>query len=144
MRQVNWAWKEGVRFAFAEKFLSQDDSFLTYDKSLSERFGTFFVKPLYKAIDYVARHISKPLAIFLFTILAAFCAMLVFYNIPAVLILGKIFPSKVIRCLLFIYVEVNLFGMGCRAMGRFNNKALIDLWKEGKLTPIFPGDKNRR
>ena len=39
------------------------------------------------------------------------------------------------------YVEINFFAIGCRAVGRFNNRALIDLWKEGKLIPIFPGDK---
>lgn len=140
MKQVNWAWKEGVQFAFAEKFLLENDFFLTYDKNFSEQFGIFLVKPLYGLIDYIARHVKKPLAIFVFTIVAALCAMLVFYNIPALLMLGKLFPSKAVRCLLFIYVEANLFGMGCRAMGRFNNKTLIDLWKKGKLIPIFPGD----
>lgn len=57
-------------------------------------------------------------------------------------ILGKLFPSKAVRFLFFIYIEVNFLGMGCRAIGRFNNQALTELWKDGKLAPVFPGDRN--
>jgi hypothetical protein len=142
--KMTWTWKEGFRFALAEKFLTQDDFFFTYTKNRAERFGTFCVKPLYRTVDYVSKHIQKPMAIFFFTTAAALCAILVFYNIPALTLLGRLFPSKFVRLLLFIYVEINLFSLGCLAVGRFNNKALVELWKEGKVIPIFPGDKQHR
>jgi len=137
--QVNWTWKEGVRFALAGELLSEEDAL--YKKSSAERFGAFFLRPLYKVVDYVSRHIKRPIAILLFTILAAFFAVVIFYKIPALIILGKVFPSKAVRFLFFIYVELIVFGMGCHAIGRFNNRDLIKLWKEGKLSPVFPGDK---
>jgi hypothetical protein len=92
----------------------------------------------------MSKHIRQPLAICLFTILATLFAALVFYNIPLFVILGKFFPSKMVRCLFFLYVELNFFAMGCRAFGRFNNKALIELWKKGRLLAIFPGDWKAR
>jgi hypothetical protein len=139
--KTSWTWKEGLKFALAENFLTQDESILTYTKNRAEYFGAFCVKPLYYTLDCVSKKIKKPMAIFLFTLLALFCVILIFYNIPALIFLGKLFPSKTVRFLLFIYVEISLFSLGCRAVGRFNNKALIQLWKEGKLIPIFPGDQ---
>jgi hypothetical protein len=135
--QVNWTWKESFRFALAGMLLSEED----YKKSSAERFGAFFLRAPYKVIDYVSRHIKKPFAILLFTILAALFAVVVFYKIPALIILGKVFPSRLVRFMFFVYVELIVFGMGCRAIGRFNNRDLIKLWKAGKLAAIFPGDK---
>ena len=136
---MSWTWREGFRFALAEGFLAPDAS--SYTESRAERFGAFWVRPLYFVVGYTSKNIKRPMAIFLFTLLAAFCAILVFYNIPAWTLLGKLFPSQTVRFLLFLYVEINLFSLGCRAVGRFNNKLLIRLWKEGKLIPIFPGDQ---
>jgi len=133
----HWTWKEGFRFALAGELLSEQD----YKKSSAERFGAFFLRPVYKGIDYMSRHIKKPFAILFFTILAALCAIVVFYKIPALIILGKVFPSRLVRFLFFVYIELIVFGMGCRAIGRFNNQDLIKLWKTGKLAAVFPGDE---
>lgn len=136
---VSWTWKEGFRFALAGELLSEESAI--YKKSSAERFGAFFLRPLYKAIDYVSRHIKRPFAILVFTILAALCAVVVFYKIPALMFLGKVFPSKVVRLFFFVYAEFTVLGMGCHAIGRFNNQDLIKLWKAGKLDAVFPGDK---
>lgn len=136
----NWSWKEGFKFAFAEVFLLDGGTTSAYKMNLGEKFGTKLLTPLYRMIDLVSKNIREPLAICLFTILAALIAALVFYNIPAFVILGKIFPSKLVRFLLFFYCELNLFGMGCRAFSRFNNKVLVDFWKKGRLEAVFPGD----
>src|ERR1700710_797489 len=101
--------------------------------SPAEKWGSFFLKPLYQLIGGIAKHIRRPTAIILVTLGAALFSAVVFYNIPAFLILGKIFPSKWLRCLLFIYVEMSLFAMGSRAFGRFSNAELITMWKNGKL-----------
>jgi hypothetical protein len=138
----NWSWKEGVRFALATELLSEEKVALSYKMSSAEKLGSWFLRPLYRMIDLVAKKIQQPLAICLFTIVTALFAALVFYNIPAFVILGKLFPSKVVRCLLFLYVELNLFAMGCRAFGRFNNETLVELWKKGRLVALFPGDRN--
>ena len=142
--KIAWTWKESFQFAFATAFLSQDHSLFIYSKSLTEQFGAFFITPLYKSIGYVSKHIQKPIAIVLFTIAAALFAILVFYNISTITILGKLFPPKLVRCLLFMYVELNIFAMGCCAFGRFSNKSLIEFWKQGKLIPIFLGDQKHR
>src|SRR5262249_46838942 len=103
--------------------------------------GSLYLTPLYKFIHWSSHYLRKPLAIILLTLLSSLCAIVVFYNIPAFIILGKIFPSKLLRALLFLYLETTLFSIGCRAFGRFNNKTLIALWKSNQLVPIFPGDK---
>lgn len=136
----NWSWKEGVRFALAGELLSEEGIASVYKMSATERLGSQILKPLYRMIDFASKHIRQPFAICLFTILASLFAALVFYNIPAFIILGKLFPSKIVRCLLFLYVELNFFAMGCRAFGRFNNKTLVELWKRGRLVAVFPGD----
>jgi hypothetical protein len=138
----NWSWKEGFRFALATELFSEEGIDSPYKMSLAERFGSWLLSPLYRMIDLVAKKIQQPLVISLFTILTALFAALVFYNIPAFVILGKLFPSKVVRCLLFLYVELNFFAMGCRTFGRFNNKILVELWKKGRLEALFPGDRN--
>lgn len=101
----SWSWKEGFRFAFAEALLLDGVSASAYKMSLVEKFGTQLLKPLYRAIDLVSKNIREPLAICLFTILAALIAALVFYNIPAFVILGKLFPSKLVRFLLFFLLR---------------------------------------
>lgn len=140
----DWSWKEGFRFALAEELISEEDPTSTYKMSAIEKFGSHILSPLFRTIDFISKHIRQPLAICLFTMLAAFFSLLVFYNIPAFVILGKLFPSKVVRCLVFFYVELNFFAMGCRALGRFNNKMLVELWKRGRLVAIFPGDCKTR
>ncbi len=135
-----WSWREGFFFAFAGKLLSEKDEAVSYEMSVSEKFGSQVLKPLYRIIEFVSKSIKQPLAICLFTVLAALIAALVFYNIPAIIILGKLIPVQLIRALLFIYMEVNIFAMGCRAFGRFNNKGLVALWKQGHLVAVFPGD----
>src|ERR1700733_1602530 len=114
----NWSWKEGFRFAFAGELLSEEGLTSTYRMSIGEKFGTQLIRPLYKMVDLVSKNIREPLAICFITIIAALIAALVFYNIPAFVILGKLFPSNLVRFLLFLYFELNLFGMGCRAFGR--------------------------
>ena len=135
-----WSWKEGFLFAFAGELLSEKGSLL-HQMSPAEKWGSLFLKPLYRLIDGIAKHIRRPTAIILVTLGAALFSAVVFYNIPAFVVLGKIFPSKLLRCVLFLYVETSLFAIGSRAFGRFNNKRLITLWKSGKLIAIFPGDK---
>lgn len=136
---MSWTWLEGLRFALAEEFLLEKG--LSYEMSLAEKWGSAFLRPLYRVIHYVSKHIRRPMAIVLFTMVAALSATIAFYNIPALVILGKIFPSQVFRFLFFLYVEVNLVAMGGCAFGRFNNNELVKLWKNGKLEAIFPGDK---
>jgi hypothetical protein len=137
----NWSWKEGFRFALAEQFIAKEGYTSTYKMSAVEKFGSQFLGPLYKIITLLSKHIRKPLAICLATMLAALFTALVFYNVPAFVILGKLFPSKIVRYVIFLYIELNIFAMGCRAFGRFNNKALIKLWKKGQLMAILPGDQ---
>jgi hypothetical protein len=138
--KVRWTWKEGFRFALAGEFRTKSNFGLDYKMSRAEKLGSLFLRPLYKSIDWVSNYIRKPFVIILITLLAALITILIFYNIPAFFILGKIFPPKLIRFLLFFYLELQLFGMGCLALGRFNNQVLIDLWKKDQLVPIFPGD----
>ena len=138
--RARWTWKEGFQLALAGQLRSKNNLDLSYRMSGTERVGSLLLKPLYKIIDWVSDYIQKPFIIVLITLIVALVAIFAFYNIPAFVFLGKIFPSKLIRSLLFFYIELHLFGMGCRAFGRFNNPALIDLWKNDQLTPIFPGD----
>ena len=137
----NWSWKEGFRFAFAGELISKEGVASTYKMSPTEKFGSQILKPIYRMIGLLSKHIKKPLTICLFTILAGLFIALVFYNIPVFVILGKLFPSKAVHCLVFLYIELNFFAVGCRAFGRFNNKALIELWKNGQLVAVLPGDR---
>src|SRR5262245_57692573 len=109
-----WSWKEGFRFALAGELLPEAGIPSTYKLSVAEKFGSRLLRPLYQMIALVSKYIRQPLAICLFTTLAALVTALVFYNIPAFVILGKLFPGKAIRFLLFLYVELNFFALGCR------------------------------
>jgi succinate-acetate transporter protein len=137
---VTWSWKEGLRFALAKELLAKKDAPI-YTMSSTEKFGSWIVRPLYEITAQISKYIRKPLAICLFTVLSALIATLIFYNIPTFMLFGKIFPSKTVRFVLFSYIEINFFALGCRAYGRFNNKELVKLWKAGSLISIFPGDK---
>ncbi|MFZ4773656.1 MAG: hypothetical protein ACOYK9_06690 [Chlamydiia bacterium] len=136
-----WALKEGVVFALAEKLISKDGGALPCELVFSERLGYKVLRPLYRVLRFVSKNIRIPLAICLFTMLAALITGIVFYEVPALLILGKLFPAQSIRFLLFMYVELNLLALGGVAFGRFHNKALIRLWKKGLLLPVMPGDR---
>lgn len=135
----NWSWKEGLRFAFAKEFLLEEGT-PTYKMNIQERIGTQLLRPLYRILELVSKNIRQPLAICFFTFLAALTAIIIFYNIPALVILGKLIPFNLVRFLLFLCVELNLFAIGCRAFGRFNNVTLVNLWKKGQLQAVFPGD----
>ncbi|MFA6915039.1 MAG: hypothetical protein WC222_01455 [Parachlamydiales bacterium] len=134
------SWREGIVFAFAGKLLSAEGYDNAYEKSFVEKFGSQILSPLHRIIELVSKNIKLPLAICLFTILAALIIGLAFYSIPVFVIFGKLFPGWLLRFFLFFYVELNLFAIGCRALGRFNNKTLIDLWKNGRLVAVMPGD----
>ena len=59
---------------------------------------------------------------------------------------SQVLPSREIGAMISILKpssanEANILAMGCCAFSRFNNSALVALWKEGKLVPVFPGDK---
>jgi hypothetical protein len=140
----HWSWKEGFQFVLGEELISKEELASTYKMNPTEKFGSQLLRPLFRTINLISKHIREPLAICLFTMLAALFSLLVFYNIPAFVILGNLFSFKAVRCLLFLYVELNLFAMGCRAFGRFNNKTLVELWKGGRLVAIFPGDNKAR
>ncbi len=137
--RTQWSWREGFRFALARELLSKEG--LSYKMSPAEQCGSLFLKPLYKTIAFTSKQIRRPLAIILFTAAVSLLTFVVFYNIPALVILGRIFPSKIVRFVFFLYAEANLLAMGTCAFGRFNNRALIALWKSGKLEALFPGDK---
>ena len=136
----NWSWKEGLIFAFARRLLPAREADLSYVISSGERLGSQILKPLYHLIEFVSKNIRMPLAICLFTLLAALTVGFAFYNIPAFTIFGKLFPARFVRFVFFIYGELNLFAMGCVAFGRFNNKHLVNLWKNGQLIAVMPGD----
>lgn len=137
---IKWAWKEGFQFAFASEFRPRDGGIFFYEMNIAERCGSLFLKPIYKTLKQISRYIRKPLAICAFTIFAAFLSLLVFYDFPVLVILGKMIPYQTVRYLLFLYIECTFFCLGCRALGRFNNKALVDCWKSNELTPIFLED----
>lgn len=136
----SWSWKEAIAFAFAGKFLSVTGVKNAYEMSFGEKLGSQILKPLYRMMELISKNIKLPLAICLFTILAACILGFVFYSIPAFFFFGKVFPTWLIRLSLFFYVELNLLAMGCRAFGRFNNRILVDLWKNGQLIALLPGD----
>ncbi len=136
----SWSWKEGFFFVFAGKLISAEGIDKAYEISFGEKLGTQILKPLYRMIEFISKNIRLPLAISLFTMLTALILSLVFYNIPALVIFGKLFPGWLVRFVLFFYVELNLFAIGCRAFGRFNNKLLVGLWKNGQLVAVMPGD----
>lgn len=134
---THWSWEEGLKFGLAREFLSNEENLVAYQMSPAEKFGALVLKFPYRIIDLVSRHIRKPLAICLFTLLSVLLSTLVFYNILTFALLEKIFLSYVLRFLFFLYVELVIFALGCRAFGRFNNKVLIVLWKNGQLVPIL-------
>lgn len=90
----SWSWKEGFRFALAGELLSEAGVAPTYKLNIAEKFGSHILKPAYKMIAVASKHIRQPLAICLFTILAALFIALVFYNIPAFAILGNFSPVR--------------------------------------------------
>ncbi len=135
--RIKWSWKEGFRFAFAREFLLRDGDIFAYEMSIAEKFGSFFLKPIYKFLGQVSKYIHKPLAICIFTLFAAFLSLLAFYNFPALLILGKLLPYQTVRYLFFLYIESTFFLIGCRALGRFNNKILVNIWKRNEITSVF-------
>lgn len=135
--RIKWTWKEGFQFALAREFLLRDGGLSFYEMSAAEKFGSFFLKPIYKMLGQVSKYIRKPLAVCIFTLFAAFLSLLVFYNFPALLILGKLLPYQTVRYLFFLYIESTFFCIGCRALGRFNNKILVELWKRNALSFVF-------
>jgi|SRR5579862_213317 len=135
--RIKWTWKEGFQFAFAREFILKGGKVFLYEMSVVEKFGSFFLQPIYKILGQVSKYIRKPLAVCIFTLFAAFLSLLVFYNFPALLILGKLLPYQTVRYLLFLYTECIFFCIGCRALGRFNNKTLVDLWKRNELSSAF-------
>jgi hypothetical protein len=136
----NWSWKGGLIFAFARQLLPAQEIDLKYVIHYAERLGSQILRPLYRVIEFTSKNIRMPLAICLITLLAALMVGFAFYNIPAFTILGKLFPIGWVRFAFFIYAELNLFGLGCVAFGRFNNKHLVNLWKSGRLIAVMPGD----
>ncbi len=134
-------WKEGFQFALARGFRTKEGLPASYPMSIGEKFGSIFLTPLYKTFEQISKYIRKPIAISLFTLIAALLAVVVFYNFPAFVILGKLFPYQTVRFILFLYIESILLCIGCRALGRFNNSVLIELWREDKLIPILPGER---
>ena len=139
MESPSWSWKEGFRFALCWKLESEGE-----DVPLNNRMeilGAWMVEPLYKMLDFGSRHLRKPLTVVLATLLTSVILGVAFYNVPAFTILGKIVPVRAIRFLLFLYIESVFFSLGCRAFGRFHNRSLVELWKRGKLVPLFPGEK---
>lgn len=136
---IRWSWKEGLVFAFAKKFLPVEGT-EALKMNLSEKLGSQLLKPLYRMIEFISKNIRIPLAICLFTLLATLIIGFIFYNIPILFIIGELFPLGLVRFLFFIYVELNLFAMGCMAFGRFNNKALVEHWKRGQLNAVLLGD----
>lgn len=137
---TRWTWKEGFRFALAAEFRLKDEGSFGYKMSSIEKIGTLYLKPLYRSFHWISSHIRKPSIIIFATLLVAFLVALTFYNLPTFVLLGKLFPSKWVRFLFFLYIETTLLSLGCRAIGRFSNTLLVDLWKKGQLVPIFPGD----
>jgi hypothetical protein len=133
--------KDGFRFALATKLLMQDGSTYVYQKNRIELIGSIVLKPLNGLIDLVSRQIRKRHMIALVTLFAGVVALVVFYNIPAIKLLGILFNPQKIRFLLFCFIELNIFAAGCNAFGRFGNRDLIEAWQSGKLIAIYPGDK---
>lgn len=138
--RIKWTWKEGFRFALASEFRPKDGGIFFYEMSSAEKFGSLFLKPFYKMLAQVSKYIRKPLAICIFTIFSAFLSLLIFYNFPALVILGKLLPYQAVRHVLFLYIESTFFCIGFRALGRFNNKVLVDLWKRNELASVFLKD----
>jgi hypothetical protein len=137
----SWSWKEGLRFALCWEFLNKEGISHLPPSTKVEIFGSWIVSPLYKVLDRICHHLRKPLTIVLFTILTSLILGVIFYNIPAFIFLGRIVLAKALRFSLFIYIEIVLLGIGCKAFGRFQNHLLVELWKKGELTSIFPGGK---
>lgn len=139
--RFSWSWKEGVRFALCWKFVRDSDLASLPLQNSFEALGSWIVQPLYKTLDYVSHQLRRPLTVVLFTLFTSLVLGIAFYNIPAFKLLGKIVPVQAIRFSLFVYIELIFFGLGCKAFGRFHNQLLVQLWKKGKLTPLFPGEK---
>ncbi len=136
----SWSWKEGVRFALSWNFRTKEEFPNPLPINKMERVGSWIINPLYKILDYVSRRLRRPFTVIFFTCFIGLILGVVFYNIPAFIFLGKIVPTKLLRFSLFIYIELVLLGMGCKAFGRFHNPSLVTSWKKGKLIPVFPGE----
>jgi len=134
--KISWTWREALTFALSPKLGSHSASEVqrfSYKMNAAEKYSSLVLKHFYKVIGSVRKKIRQPVAIALFTLGAAILSLLVFYNFPVVLILGKM-PYQAMRTLLFLYVEALLFCIGCCALGRFNNPTLIHLWKKKNNT----------
>jgi hypothetical protein len=104
-----WSWKEGLIFAFAKRLLSTKETDLSYALSFAERLGSQILKPLYSLIEFASKNIRMPLAICLFTLLAALMIGFAFYNIPVFTLFGKVFPTRFIRLIFFLYLDFATF-----------------------------------
>ncbi|MBS0585672.1 MAG: hypothetical protein JSR76_05160 [Verrucomicrobia bacterium] len=135
-----WSWKEGFTFALAAQLLPAHGVDVACKKTLGEKVGSQILRPLHRVIAFVSRNIKKPVAICLFTMVAALIIGVVFYRIPAFIILGRLFPTQLVRALFFFYAELNLLAMGMQAFGRFSNEGLIAMWKSNRLIVFMPGD----
>lgn len=138
--RLRWSWKEGFLFALAWTFRFKDEG-LTHPMYKIEGWGTWYLHPLYKMLHWAFLHIRKPFVIILVTFIALIAVAIAFYDIPALIVLEKIFPPKLIRFIFFLYVETVLLSMGWVSFSRFQNLELMRLWKSGRLAPIFPGDR---
>ena len=136
-----WTWREGFRFALASKLAPKGAT--SYAMNRAEKWGSLYLTPLHKTIGWISSNIRWPMFIALTTFVTGLIALLVFYNIPAIYILGRLIPFQSIRFLLFLYIETCLLSLSSCALGRFQNKSLIELWKKGLLTPVFPGDDDK-
>ncbi len=135
--KLRWTWKEGFRFALAWELRFKRGQNPSYPMNSIEKWSCWYLKPLYQALDWASKRLRRPMMIVLLTFFTALIVSIAFYNIPAFIFLGKIFPAKLIRLFFFIYIETVILGMGCRALGRFQNTALMSLWEKNELEPFF-------
>jgi hypothetical protein len=132
------SWAQSVRFALARNFQAKPGSpFISYEANRIEKISALLLHPLYFLLNFVGKYIKQPIAILLFTVIACLLAIVVFYDFKSLMILGRLFPYQTCRFLLFAYIEIIWFSMGCRALGRFSNKPLIALWKSHQLQAFF-------
>jgi len=136
-----WSWREGFQFALCWQLKAKDAAALPCPMNFAEKWGLRIVTPLHKTLDWCSFRLRQPLVIVLLTLAVALLCCAVFYNIPVWVFLGKVFPAKLIRFCLFLYLELLCLGMGITAFGRFHNQTLVKHWKAGKLISIFPGNK---
>lgn len=135
------SWKQGFRLAFAKEFHHEDGSTYSYEKGKLEVLGSFILKPLQGFLDWVSTRIQKPFVIILMTFMALLIGVLAFYELTTIWFLARFISLAWIRFLFFVYFEMTIFAIGCRAFGRFSNANLLSEWSSGKLIPAFPGDK---